>query len=201
MLSEFQRMWAGCLDINRALNHRIELASADERPILSASYRACPRAREFEKLQIKKMLEMDVFEPVKREWVAPITFEPKKYETLQFCVDYRKLKPVTIWGSHPMPRMNEFIDSPGNPTNFYTLDASSCYWTVEVANGDRDKTFFAYHHGLLLFIRIPFSLKSDLRRSNEGGTLYYPRLSGNLPCSMSMILSYFQGLQTKISTT
>ena len=84
MLSEFAEMWDGQLGTITAAKHRIDLDPPDSIPIHSVPYRAGPKAREFEKQEIQKMLSMNVIEPAQSEWAAPIVFAPKKDGSLGF---------------------------------------------------------------------------------------------------------------------
>lgn len=53
------------------------------------------------------MLKMKVIEPARTEWASPIVLEPKKDGSLPFCVDYGKLKSVTVRDSYPILRIDE----------------------------------------------------------------------------------------------
>lgn len=53
-----------------------------------------PKTREFEKEEIKKILKPQEIKPAETEWAALILFALKKDGTLQFSVEYRKLKAV-----------------------------------------------------------------------------------------------------------
>lgn len=76
-------------------------------------YQAGPRVPEFEKHEIDRMLEMDVIEPVQKDWEALLVFAPKKEGTLLFCVYYCKLDAVTVQDYYPILPMEECIDSLG----------------------------------------------------------------------------------------
>ncbi len=56
--------------------------------------------------------------------------------------------------------MNECIDWLGNAQVFWTLDANSGYWQIEVDEADRDYTAFVSHHGLYRYKRMPFGLRN-----------------------------------------
>ena len=158
MLSEFKDMWSGRLGRIDATKHRINLKPG-ARPIYQAPYRAGPIAREKEEKEIDRILRAGI-EPTSTEWASPVVFVPKKDGTMRFCVDYRKQNAVTVRDSYPLPRMDEFIDSLGDATVFTTLDCSSRYWQVEIAEEDRDKTTFTSHSGLYRFLRVLFGLKN-----------------------------------------
>lgn len=67
--------------------------------------------------------------------------------------------------------MDECIDSLVEPTIFWTLDANSRYWKVEIAAQDCDKMAFTSHHGSFRFTRVPFRLKNapeTFKRAMDG---------------------------------
>ena len=159
MLTDFDDMWSGRLGTINATKHHINVDPSAQ-PIYQQPYRAGPKAREFEKQEIDRMLAEKVIEPSDAEWASPVVFVPKKDGTLRFCVDYRKLNAVTKRDSYPIPRMDECIDSLGEATIFTTLDCNDGYWQVPVADADKDKTTFTSHSGLYRFLRMPFGLKN-----------------------------------------
>ena len=156
MLSEFKDMWSGRLGKIDATKHRIELKPG-ARPTYQVPYRAGPIAREKEKTEIDRMLRAGVIEPTSAEWASSVVLVPKKDGTMRFCVAYRKLN---VRDSYPLPRMHECIDSLGDATVFTTLDCTSGYWQVEIAERDRDKTTLASHSGLYRFLSMPVGLKN-----------------------------------------
>ena len=159
ILSEFKDMWFGRLRKIDATMHCIELKPG-ARPIYQAPYRAEPIASEKEKMEIDRMLRGGVIELTSAEWASRVVFVPKKDGTMRFCVDYRKLNSVTVRDSHPLPRMDECLDSLSNATVFITLDCKNGYWQGEIAEEDRDKTTFASHSRLYRFLRMLFGLKN-----------------------------------------
>lgn len=67
-----------------------------------------------------QMLEHEVIELATVEWDALIVLPQNKSDTYRFCVDYKSLNALAQKASYPMPRMDEGIDSFGEPTVFYT---------------------------------------------------------------------------------
>lgn len=61
-------------------------------PIHSVSYRARPKAHDFEKSAIKNMLVMNVIEPVPTECALPVTFAPKERRTFTFLYRLQNVK-------------------------------------------------------------------------------------------------------------
>lgn len=89
-------MWDGRLgDIDMA-KHRIPLMAPDVRDITSARCRAGPKAHEFEKVYIDKMLLLKVIELAHSKLASPTIFAPEKDGSLRFCIDYGNLNAVTI---------------------------------------------------------------------------------------------------------
>lgn len=56
ILSDFEWMWDGRLGQMPLAGHQIDLIPADAKPTISATYRAGPEVREFERIDIDKML-------------------------------------------------------------------------------------------------------------------------------------------------
>lgn len=65
--------------------------------------------------------------------------------------------------SHPIPLMDECIDSFGESAELATVNANIGYLRVKVVAADSDKTGFTFHHGLYRFVRMPFGSKNVSR--------------------------------------
>lgn len=85
-------------------------------------------------------------------------FDPKN-GSLRFYVNQRKLNADTSKHAHPLPKMNECIDSLGEARIFSTVDASSGYWQIKNDKHNCKIATLTSHHGLYEFIRMPFGLK------------------------------------------
>lgn len=179
MLSKFQHMWNGHLGQTKVAKPQIELMSSSKKTVYSVPHRADSHALEFEKHEINELLVMDVIEATQTEWAPPDVFVPKKDGTLWFCVDYEKFSKVTIRGSYPIHHMDECIDSFADEKMFSTMDPSSTYWHVEVADEDGDKIGFATHQGPFRFTPMAFDLKNALGASQHGSISYCLPLNGS----------------------
>ena len=104
------------------------------------------------------MLEQGVIRPSTSAWFSPIILVKKKSGKLRFCVNYRKLNSVDVGHAHPLPRIDDILDSLGDSKYFTTLDLRSGCWQISVDEHDRHKTAFAPSNGLYEFNRMPFGL-------------------------------------------
>ena len=85
---------------------------------------------------------------------------PREKENWRFKVLHRL--PETQSGycndAHPLPRINDILDSLGDAQYFSALDLRSAYWQISVDEQDRPKTAFATPNRLYEFKRMPFGL-------------------------------------------
>lgn len=141
-MEEIEKMWNcrfGQIHIAKTLN---QIRVKTTKPVDYAPYRTVPKAREFERSNIYRMLEMKVVEPAETEWAAPTGLEPKNYGPFIFCVEYRKLNAVTEQDSYLIPRVDECIDILGDALISSTLDDKCIYWKVEREDADGVRSEF-----------------------------------------------------------
>lgn len=62
------------------------------------------------------MLAAEVILPAQSNWASPVLIAAKKYGTLRFCLEYRKINDLTSLDSYPIPGMDDCIDSIGDST-------------------------------------------------------------------------------------
>lgn len=82
----------------------------------------------------------------------------KKDSSLRLCVDSRELNRKTIPDRHPLPRIQDLLDSLGGFTWFSILDQGSAYHQGFVHEDSRHLTAFNTPWGLLEWNRILFGL-------------------------------------------
>lgn len=82
----------------------------------------------------------------------------KKDGTLRLCIDYRLLNKKTVPDRHPLPRIQDLIDSLGGYSWFSILDQGKAYHQGFIAEGSRHLTAFITPWGLYEWIRMPFGL-------------------------------------------
>lgn len=82
----------------------------------------------------------------------------KKDQSLRLCVDFRGLNRKTIADRHPLPRIQDLLDSLRGNAWFSILDQGSAYHQGFVSEESRHLTAFRTPWGLYEWIRIPFGL-------------------------------------------
>ncbi len=82
----------------------------------------------------------------------------KKDGSYRFCIDYRRLKSITIKDAHPLPRVDDSLDALSGATLFSTLDLSSGYWQIQMDDASRKKTAFTTGDSLYHFKVMPMGL-------------------------------------------
>ena len=91
-------------------------------------------------------------------WGAPVLFVPKKNEESRMCIDYRMLNSKTLKNAYPFPRIQDCIDNLGRAIHLSSLDMTTGYWQLCVAEKDVPKTAFNTRYGKYEFLVMPFGL-------------------------------------------
>ena len=84
----------------------------------------------------------------------------KKDGTLRLCIDYKQLNSKTVRDSHPLPRVQDALESLGGNQWFSLLDQGKAYHQGFVSPESRHKTAFATPWGLYEWVRLPMGLKN-----------------------------------------
>ena len=109
------------------------------------------------KSNLKTMLNVGIIEKSSSEWASPLVLVRKPSGDLRVCVDYRRLNAAAVT-SYPLPNITETIDRLAGASYFTSIDMTSGYDQVEIAEEDKDKTAFISPYGLYQYCRMPFGL-------------------------------------------
>ncbi|KAL7882920.1 hypothetical protein SRHO_G00005780 [Serrasalmus rhombeus] len=137
-----------------------EIPLVDPRPFWLPYRKIPPPQYQAVRKAITEMEEAGVIRPSKSPYVSPIVVVTKKDGSLRICMDYRKLNSYSTRDAFPLPRVEEALEALGQAKYFSTLDLTSGYWQVEVAEADKHKTAFSTPMGLFETNRMPFGLQN-----------------------------------------
>ena len=128
-------------------------------PVRLPSRRQNPLIREQEQQQVQDMLREGVIRPSVSPWASPVVMVRKKDNSMRFCVDFRKVNDATIKDAHPLPRIDDTLESLHGAKYFSTLDLKSGYWQGPIKEQHKEKTAFRTSGGQLYeFNQLPFGL-------------------------------------------
>ena len=106
----------------------LEYAIETHGPPLRQPYRRQnPAVRREEMAQVQQMLSSNVFRPSYSPWASPVVMVRKKDGSLRFYVDFRQLNAATVKDAHPLPRIDDLLDTLHGAKWFSTLDLNSGY--------------------------------------------------------------------------
>src|ERR1043165_460512 len=162
------------------VKHRID--TGDAKPIKQKAHRASGENKKLIEEEVKKMLEKGVIEKSTSPWASPIVIVPKKNGEKRFCIDLRKINKATKRDEHPLPRIDDMLDTFNGSEWFTTLDLASGYWQIEMDERDKEKTAFITYEGLYQWKVMPFGLTNapvTFQRMMQEvlGDLFYTNIS------------------------
>ena len=109
-------------------------------------------------VQSQQMLQNEIIRPSSSPWNAPVILVKKKDESMRFVCDFRGLNDVTKKDSYPLPHIRDVIDKMQGTRYWTTLDAASAYWSMPLAEEDKEKTAFSVPRGKYEFTVTPYGL-------------------------------------------
>ena len=145
-------------DIGEVKSPKMKINLNDSTPV-QQNYNSMPRPLYQElKHHIEDMLNKEWIVKSQSEYSSPVVAVRKKDGTLRLCVDYRKLNQNTIPDRHPLPKIQDILDSLGGNQYFSLLDQSKAYHQLQLHPDSRRLTAFITPWGLYEWVRIPFGL-------------------------------------------
>ena len=145
-------------DIGCAEELTMDITTKDNIPVQRA-YNSIPRPLIGEvKSHVEDLLNRGWVTRSKSAWSSPVVIVRKKNGEIRLCCDFRKLNRKSVPDKHPLPRVQNTLDSLGGSCWFSVLDQSRAYYQGFISEKDRHKTAFVSPWGLYEWVRIPFGL-------------------------------------------
>lgn len=135
--------------------------TGDAAPVFLPRRRYSKAEEEIIWTEVEKLLKAGVIEPCAGPWGAAVVLVKKKDGSWRFCTDYRMLNKVTRRDVYPLPRVDEALDALGTASYFLTMDLTSGFWQIPIAEADRDKTGFLTRKGLFRYTKMPMGLTNS----------------------------------------
>ena len=116
VLGKFKELFSDTIGQTNIAQHKID--TSDNLLIRQRARRVPYAFREESNKQIEDMLRKGIISPSTSPWASPIVLVRKKSGELRFCIDYRRLNQITRNDAHPLPRVDDLLDSVGNAKYF-----------------------------------------------------------------------------------
>ena len=101
------------------------------------------------KTHLQEILDIGAIQKLHSPWASAVVLVWKKYGSLRFCIDLRKLNNQTIKDAYSLPLIDETLDSLQGSQWFSSLDLKSGYCQVKM--DDESKPLTAFTMGMLGF--------------------------------------------------
>ena len=112
------------------------------------------------KSYIEDLLKCQIINKSTSPYSSPVVCVRKKDKSLRLCIGYRALNEKTIPDRHPIPKIQEPLDSLGGSSWFSVLDQGKTYHQGFMSEASQRLTAFITPFGLYEWIHIPFSLSN-----------------------------------------
>jgi hypothetical protein len=160
LVQQFKRIFSSTLPAElppqRNVEHEIE--TGDAAPVNTRAYPLSFQRLKEQTKQITELLDKGLIRESSSSWGSPVLFVKKPNGAWRMCIDYRGLNLKTRKNTYPLPIIQDCIDQMGKATHLSTLDLTSGYWQIRVAEKDIPKTAFNTRHGKYEFLVMPFGL-------------------------------------------
>jgi len=145
-------------DVGTVEELQMNISLKDHSPVQRSYVSIPPPMHEEVKAYIDDLLRRKWIRPSKSSYSSPMVCVRKKDGSLRLCIDYRQLNNKTWKDSHPIPRIQDTLNTLGGKRWFSTLDQGKAYHQGFMTEESRRLTAFVTPWGLYEWVRIPFGL-------------------------------------------
>ncbi|XP_035264283.1 uncharacterized protein LOC118222647 [Anguilla anguilla] len=148
-------------DIGCMPSLKMHITLHDTTPV-KRTYMSVPKPLHQEvKQYLRDLLEKGWIQTSRSPYSSPVVVVKKKDGGLRLCCDYRELNKKSVPDRHPIPRIQDLIDSLCGSSWYSVLDQGKAYHQGFMDEESRPLTAFITPWGLFEWTRIPFGLSSS----------------------------------------
>lgn len=86
--------------------------------------------------EVRKLLKTGIIRRSSSPWCSPAVIAPKKDVFKRLCIDHRRINDITTIDAYPLPRIDDILNTLSGSCIYSTLDATSGYHQIPVAEED-----------------------------------------------------------------
>jgi hypothetical protein len=144
------------------IEHHLKI-HPDAKQVSQKPRRQSIERQDFIREEVRKLLRAGFIEEVHHPvWLANLVIVPKANGKLRMCIDYTNLNKACPKDPHPLPRIDQIVDSTSGCDLLSFLDAYSGFHQIQMSRQDRKHTAFVTVDGLYCYVVMPYDLKNAL---------------------------------------
>ena len=147
-------------DIGNVTDCKMKINLKDKVPVQKTYYSMPKPLHQEVKNHVEDLLNKGWITKSCSNYSSPVVAVRKKCGGLRLCVDYRALNKKTVLDRHPLPRVQDAIDSLNGKKWFSLLDQQKAYHQIYLDPESRPLTAFITPWGLYEWVRVPFGLSN-----------------------------------------